>query len=181
MPRGLTVCTRLLRPGQTLTHLPLGALLCEIHGAKDHAHNRHRHGQQEQDTHIDTPRQCVIPFDTDRMGPGSHREYGENRRESHEAPSPVVSVPSLHAMLLPSSERDQPGHGWPATPYVRPRHAPHPGASRCRRALRWWHATIRCTTTPPEHPFALHAAPSVGHVRVSRQHPSEPYLHQPRG
>ena len=80
MTRGLPGGTRLLQPGQTLTHLPLSALVREIHGAKDHAHNRHRHGQQEQNTQIDTPRQCVIPFDTDRMGPGSHWEYGENRR-----------------------------------------------------------------------------------------------------
>src|SRR5438132_8433577 len=126
MPIGLTVCTHPLRPGQPRTYLPLSALLHEIHGAKEHAHNHHRHGEQEQDTHIESPRQCRIPFDADRMGPGSHREHGEDRREPHEAPSPVVHVPSLHAMLLPSGERDQPGHDWPATTTYDYDIAPHP-------------------------------------------------------
>jgi len=39
-----------------------------------------------------TPRQCLIHFEADLMGPDSHREHGHNRRESHEAPS--LAVPS---------------------------------------------------------------------------------------
>src|SRR5712691_9631604 len=91
------------------------------------------------------------------MGPGSHREHGEDRREPHEAPSPVVHVPSLHTMLLPSGEQDQPGPDWPATHSVRSRH-----------------------TTPPQHSSALHATTRGGNERIPRQHHSEPYLYQPR-
>src|SRR5262245_36913789 len=57
-----------------LMHMPLGTLLREIHGAKDHAHNRHRHEQQEQDTHIQAPCQCLVRFVAERMRPGSPRE-----------------------------------------------------------------------------------------------------------
>src|SRR5215470_3794115 len=69
-----------------LMHLPLGTLLREIHGNKDHANNRHRHAQQEQDTHIQTPRQCLIRFVADLMRPGSRWEQGEDCREFHDAP-----------------------------------------------------------------------------------------------
>jgi hypothetical protein len=51
-----------------------------------------RHRQQEQDTPMHTPPQCLIHFEADLRGSDRHREHGHNRRESHKAPS--LAVPS---------------------------------------------------------------------------------------